>query len=170
MVLKVSMETIMPDKKITPKKTDQPNPLDAHIGFWLRFVSNHVSASFEKRLATNGISVTEWVALRTLFDGDMTSHASMIEALSVTKSAASKILVRLEEKGLVERSYADESAKTQVLTLTKKGQQLVPQLAVLADENDEFYFGHLSPEVRENLVKLLRDLVSAHQLKQIPVN
>lgn len=160
----------MSDKKIISKKSNQPNPLDAHIGFWMRFVSNHVSASFEKRLATKGISVTEWVALRTLFDGDMTSHASMIEALGMTKSAASKILVRLEEKGLVERSYADESAKTQVLTLTKKGRQSVPQLALLADENDEFYFGHLSPEVRAHLVNLLRDLVITHQLKQIPVN
>jgi DNA-binding MarR family transcriptional regulator len=163
------METIMPVKKMTSKKSD-PNPLDAHIGFWMRFVSNHVSASFEKRLAAQGISVTEWVALRTLFDGELTSHASMIDALGMTKSAASKILARLEEKGLMERGYADESAKTQVLALTKKGQQLVPQLALLADENDDFYFGHLSPEARENLLTLLRDLVITHQLKQIPVN
>jgi DNA-binding MarR family transcriptional regulator len=170
MVLKVSMETIMPDKNLKSKSSNKPSALDAHIGFWMRFVSNQVSASFEKRLEAKGISVTEWVALRTLFDGELTSHASMIDALCMTKSAASKVLVRLEEKGLIGRGYADESAKTQVLALTKKGEQLVPQLAALADENDDFYFGHLRPEVRENLVNLLRDLVTTHQLKKIPVN
>ena len=147
-----------------------PNSLDTHLGFWLRFVSNHVSASFAKRLETKNITLPEWVALRILYDGELVSHASMIAALGMTKGAASKVLSRLEEKSLIERGYKDESAKTQIINLTKKGQQLVPQLAVLADLNDDFYFGHMSAKDKEKLFSLLRELVAHHQLTTVPVD
>ena len=76
------------------------SPLDAHLGFWLRFVSNHVSARFSQLVEDEGCTVTEWVALRTLFDKTQTTHAELIQALGMTKGAASKVVTRLEEKGL----------------------------------------------------------------------
>lgn len=48
--------------------TKPPCALDDHLGFWLRFVSNHVSGRFEKLIAAHGLTVTEWVALRTLYN------------------------------------------------------------------------------------------------------
>jgi DNA-binding MarR family transcriptional regulator len=148
-----------------------PSPLDSHLGFWMRLVSNQVSAAFAKRLETKSITLPEWVALRTLYDEvELISHANMIAVLGMTKSAASKVLTRLEEKGLIERGYKDESAKTQVITLTKKGQQLVPQLASIADQNDDFYFGHMSVADKEKLFSLLRELVNHHQFTNIPID
>ena len=34
--------------------------LDAHLGYWLRFVSNHVSQTFASRLQGKGVTVAEW--------------------------------------------------------------------------------------------------------------
>ncbi|MFI5290109.1 MAG: MarR family transcriptional regulator, partial [Polyangia bacterium] len=45
-------------------------PLEAHLGFWLRFVSNHVSQAFSRRLAAHEVSVAEWVVLRELLEQD----------------------------------------------------------------------------------------------------
>ena len=87
--------------------TPSANPLDAHLGFWLRFVSNHVSARFQKLLEAQGTTLTEWVALRTLFDKPHTTHAELIDALGMTKGAASKVISRLEEKGLALRQQAE---------------------------------------------------------------
>jgi len=150
-------------------KKSLPNPLEAHVGFWLRFVSNHVSARFRGLLEENGVSVTEWVALRTLYDGEVTSHAALIEALGMTKGAASKVLSRLEEKGLAERRPADDSAKTQVLALTARGRALVPVLAALADANDGHFFGHLDAQGRDFLLALMRDVAARHGLKNPPL-
>ena len=113
--------------------------LESHLGFWLRFVSNHVSSRFAKLLEVHEISVTEWVALRTLYQRSDATHAELINALGMTKGAASKVISKLESKSLAERQLAEDSARAQTLRLTKKGNQLVPLLANLADENDAHF-------------------------------
>jgi DNA-binding MarR family transcriptional regulator len=150
-----------------PKST---SALESHLGFWLRFVSNHVSTRFAEQLAQHDISVSEWVALRTLYAQAETRHAELIEALGMTKGAASKILTRLESKGLAERNLADDRAREQVLTLTPSGKRLVPKLAALADSNEEHFFGHLKATERSTLLMQLQALVAQHGLKEIPVD
>lgn len=143
-------------------------PLEAHLGFWLRFVSNHVSARFQKLLEERGVTVTEWVALRTLLDQHETSHAELIRALGMTKGAASKVISRLEEKGLAQRQLAEGRAREQVLVLTRAGKALVPQLAELADTNDAYFFGHLGAAEQRALKSAMQALVAHHQLKEVP--
>lgn len=145
------------------------SPLDAHLGFWLRFVSNHVSARFQKLLEAQGATVTEWVALRTLLDRPETSHAELIEALGMTKGAASKVVSRLEEKGLAARQLAERSGREQLLTLTRAGRALVPVLAAQADQNEEHFFAHLDAADRAALLRTFQALAAHHQLKEIPV-
>lgn len=150
------------------RSTVTSSPLEAHLGFWLRFVSNHVSQRFRQQLEAQGVTVTEWVALRTLLAPGDASHASLIEALGMTKGATSKVISRLEEKGLAQRQWAEGSAREQVLALTARGRALVPKLARLADANDEHFFGHLPPVERQALLSAMKALVQHHQLKQIP--
>ena len=145
-----------------------PSPLEAHLGFWLRFVSNHASIRFQQLLEDKGVSVTEWVALRTLWSQDETTHAELILALGMTKGAASKVVSRLEEKGLAGRQLAEGRAREQCLVLTAAGKTLVPQLAALADANDAHFFGHLPAAERRALTQAMQDLVKYHQLKEIP--
>ncbi len=145
-----------------------PSPLEAHLGFWLRFVSNHVSLRFQQLLEEKGVTVTEWVALRTLWSQDETTHAELIRALGMTKGATSKVVSRLQEKGLAERELANGRAREQCLGLTTAGKTLVPQLAALADANDAHFFGHLPADERLALTKAMQALVQHHQLKEIP--
>lgn len=152
----------------------RPNPvvassLESHLGFWLRYVSNQVSARFQRMLEREGTTVTEWVALRALFDRPETSHAELIRSLGMTKGAASKVVSRLEEKGLATRQLAEGSSREQVLSLTPQGMVLVPKLAALADENDDFFFGHLGRAERLALTKTFKGLVVHHQIKEVPI-
>lgn len=160
----VSNETYAMNKTFLP----EASVLENHIGFWLRFVSNQVSGRFESLLAAHDVKVTEWVALRVLYQRKHTTHAELIDALGMTKGAASKIVTKLESKGLAERSPARDSAREQELCLTTAGNELVPILAAVADENDAHFFGHLSESQRQDLMNLMKELVSHHQLKQIP--
>jgi len=154
---------------MTSRKTKHtPSPLEAHLGFWLRFVSNHVSIRFQQLLEEKGVTVTEWVALRTLWSQIDTTHAELIQALGMTKGAASKVITRLEEKGLAERQLAEGRARAQCLALTAAGKALVPKLAALADANDAHFFGHLPAKEREALSQTMQALVQHHQLKEIP--
>jgi len=154
---------------MTSRKTKQPpSPLESHLGFWLRFVSNHVSIRFQQLLEEKGVTVTEWVALRTLWSQDETTHAELIQALGMTKGAASKVVSRLEEKGLAGRQLAEGRAREQCLALTAAGRSLVPKLAAMADANDDHFFGHLPTAERLALTLTMQDLVQHHQLKESP--
>ncbi|HEX7640470.1 MAG TPA: MarR family winged helix-turn-helix transcriptional regulator [Burkholderiaceae bacterium] len=149
---------------------EEAAPLEAHLGFWLRFVSNHVSARFGRLLEERGVTVTEWVALRALLDTGETSHAELIRTLGMTKGAASKVVSRLEEKGLARRRLAPGRGREQVLSLTRAGRALVPRLAELADANDEHFFGHLAAAERRALLDAMRALVARHRLEELPTS
>lgn len=146
-----------------------PSPLDAHLGFWLRLVSNQVSGRFRRAVVAAGSSVTEWVALRTLYDEGESSHAALMDALGMTKGAVSKVVGRLEAKGLLMRTSRDDG-RGQWLELTAAGRRLVPKLAALADANDEAFFACLGPRRRAALREALRAIAREHRMHVVPVD
>jgi len=142
--------------------------LESHLGFWLRFVSNHVSGRFKRLVEEAGVSVSEWVALRTLYAADSSTARNLALSLGMTKGAVSKVLDRLERKKLVRRLADPDDGRAQRIALTAAGRRLVPALAALADANDEHFFGQLSPDARQALAETLRELVHTHQLSEVP--
>ena len=148
----------------------QPSQLDAHIGFWMRSVSNSVSARFQRLLATEGASVPEWVTLRLLYDERSLTHRALIEALGMTKGAVSKILRRMENKGWVEKVLAEGSGREQQIMLTQPGRQLVPRLAALADANEAHFFAHIKDDERKLFMKIVCQLAEHHQLRKPPTD
>jgi DNA-binding MarR family transcriptional regulator len=174
----VSLETIkqfvMKNNEITqsdsPDNESDISSLESHIGFWLRFVSNHVSNRFALLVEKEGVSISEWVALRHLFESTESSTTDLIDALGMTKGAVSKIVSRLEEKQYVKRINSETDKREKRLVLTPIGKKVVPKLAALADQNDAEFFGHLPQSKRNDLIEVLRDIAVAHQLKELPVN
>lgn len=143
--------------------------LEAHLGYWMGFVSNRVSDDFRLAVEACGVSVTEWVALRTLYGADHATAASLIDALGMTKGAVSKVVVKLEEKGLVQRSSDPSDARAMQLRLSNKAEDLVPRLAQIADDNDQRFFGHLTAAQQAALRDILEQTVRFHQLREVPV-
>lgn len=145
-----------------------PSELHSHIGFWLRFVSNHVSHAFASKLSASGVTVAEWVILREMFGRQATTPSALAEITGLTRGAISKLADRLIAKHLLARTLAKEDRRYQTLALTPAGRTLVPTLAKLADENDEEFFQTLSAKQRKRLVCTLQKLVEANHLKTLP--
>lgn len=150
----------------TPEVTN----LRSHIGFWLRFVSNHVSHAFARKLNGSGVTVAEWVILREMFDSPSTSPSALATSTGLTRGAVSKLIDRLVQKNLVSRAEASGDRRFQDIKLTSRGRILVPRLASIADQNDEEFFAQLSAEEREQLVRMLKKLVAANRLHKIPTS
>jgi DNA-binding MarR family transcriptional regulator len=142
--------------------------LQSHLGFWLRVVSSHVTASFRRALGENGVSLSDWVALRELYERECASSRMLADCLGMTKGAISKIVARLELRHLVARAVTPGDRRSQNLSLTASGRALVPTLAVLADENEQAFFGHLSAHQRLELMATLRAIVRRRRLKTLP--
>ena len=143
--------------------------LKSHIGFWLRYVSNHVSQAFAKALAGTDVTVAEWVVLREMYAVEETSPGVVADAIGLTRGAASKLVDRLVGKQLVTRQEHGDDRRFQVIALTTAGRQLVPKLARIADRNDATFFSPLTTHERDALVASLKKLVQAHGLRKVPM-
>ena len=151
-------------------KSGAASPLQAHLGFWLRFVSNQVSHAFERKLATLDVSVAEWVVLRELYDHDRVVASELAAKIGLTRGAVSKIMDRLEAKSLLIRTPNAQDRRFQAVTLNPKARSLVPRLAALADQNDREFFGHLRPAERQQIERAMREIVRRHGLSVVPVD
>ena len=154
------------------KDTKAPNPtisdLKKHIGFWLRFVSNHVSHAFARKLLDSGVTVAEWAVMREMFDDEETSPGVLAERIGMTRGGVSKLVDRLVGKKLVTRRDRSDDRRFQSIALTAAGRRLIPQLAALADQNDEEFFHPLSARERAALIAAMKTLVQAHGLQTLP--
>ncbi len=140
--------------------------LEDHLGYWLRMVSNAVSHEFARKVTAEGVTVAEWVFLRSLYRQDGVAPTVLADRMGMTRGAISKLGDRLLAKGLVARK--DNAGRGQVLTLTAQGRALVPILARLADRNDAEFFAALPAQDRDTLERLLKLLVERRGLSASP--
>jgi DNA-binding MarR family transcriptional regulator len=145
------------------------SPLEAHLGYWLRFVSNHVSHAFSLKLEARDVTVAEWVVLRELFERDSVAPSALAERIGMTRGAVSKLADRLVAKALVTKTSGDADRRYQSLALTRAGRALVPKLSALADRNDAEFFGHLRPAERTAIESAMKEVVRRHGLRAVPV-
>lgn len=151
-----------------PTRPTSVSPLETHLGYWLRYVSNQVSHAFARKVATLDVTVAEWVMLRELYDADALAPSALAERIGMTRGAISKLAERLCAKALVARTASDDDRRYQSLALTAMGRALVPQLAALADANDAEFFGDLKPAERKSIEAAMRGIVARHGFKTIP--
>jgi DNA-binding MarR family transcriptional regulator len=149
--------------------TPAPN-LEHHVGYWLRFVSNHVSGAFQRRLESYGVTAAEWVALRSIYGLKSCSLSQLAERMGADPSTVSRLVERVLKKGLAARTHAADDRRRVHIELTRKGGALVPRLAREADANDEHFFGHLSRKERDTLAALMQGLVLKHGWKDKPIS
>ncbi|HEX4145598.1 MAG TPA: MarR family winged helix-turn-helix transcriptional regulator [Pirellulales bacterium] len=151
-------------------KKPSASQLQDHLGYWLRFVSNHVSHAFTLKVEAQGATVAEWVVMREMLDSGAVNPSQLADRLGMTRGAISKLVERLCRKKLAIRRSADGDRRYQSVELTAAGKKLVPVLARLADENDRQFFGHLDAKGRATLVDMLQEIVRRHGWKDVPVS
>ncbi len=153
------------------RRSKKVSALEEHLGYWLRFVSNHVSHAFSRKVLAHGVTVAEWVVLRELFEQPGGVAPSTLAArIGMTRGAISKLADRLVAKALIVRETDADDRRFQVLALTPAGRALVPALSALADQNDAEFFGHLTPAERTALERTMRGIVRRRGMRGVPVD
>jgi DNA-binding MarR family transcriptional regulator len=143
--------------------------LTAHVGFWLRMVSNHVSHAFAAKLADKGVTVAEWSLMRALYGKEPTPPSQLAHEMGMTRGAITKLADRLIAKSLIMREASANDGRAQTLALTDRGIGLVPDLAALADRNDAEFFACLTGDERETLRRLLKSLAECGHITAMPI-
>ncbi len=152
-----------------PDRGQPPAPhIESHLGYWLRRVSNHVSGAFAQALEAKNASVAEWVVIWHIGAQPGITPGEIAGALDLTRGGVSKIIDKLETKNWITRSTKPEDSRVQLLSLTRSGTRILPQLAKIADENDQAFFAVLDPAESATLRRLLAKLAEFHKIRAVP--
>lgn len=149
--------------------TTNDDPLELHLGYWMRLVSNQVSGAFARSLSQYDVSTAEWVALNKIEQMRDLTSSSLSASMSMTRGAVSKILDKLESKALIKRSASPDDSRVQFLSLTRNGRRLLPVLAEVANGNDAQFFSPLDEDERTALRAVLQKLADIHEIRNVPV-
>jgi len=98
-----------------------------------------------------------------------TTPGELAEGLGLTRGAVSKIIDKLEAKNWIARSTKTGDGRVQLLSVTRRGGRVLPDLAEIADQNDRDFFDGLNADERALLRHLLGKLAEFHQIKDVPI-
>lgn len=153
----------------SPRRRPALSPLDAHVGYWLRCVSNQFSHAVDRELQDKGLTLVEWIVLRELYEGDLRPSA-LAERIGLTRGAVSKLARKLTGSLMITQEVSGEDGRAQILSLTDVGRALVYVLAALVEKTDEEFFGHLNADTRALIIANMREIVRRRGLGAAPAD
>ena len=118
--------------------------------------------SFERYASSHlkllNITMTQFDIIATLGNQPPMSCKQLGEKTLITKGTMTGVLERLEEKGIIRRDLNTEDARSQLISLTKKGQQLFEKIFSEHMNHLQKAFGKLSQKELEELAVSLEKL------------
>jgi DNA-binding MarR family transcriptional regulator len=150
-------------------KSERVSVVEAHLGYWLHYVSYHVCHELCLRLQKFGVTAAEWIVLRALYEG-AAMPSRLASRLGVTRGAISKLAARLDAKELISREQCPSDRRAQLLTLTVFGRVLVPSLAALADQVDARNFAGMDRASRQTIRQVMTWIIQRDRLRFVPLD
>ena len=98
------------------------------IGSLFGRVKGALGAAFDAELAPLDITAAQYVILMSLAHGDASSASDLCKGISYDPGAMTRMLDRLERRGLVRRVPDPDDRRTFQLELTEEGGAVVPKL------------------------------------------
>jgi MarR family transcriptional regulator, multiple antibiotic resistance protein MarR len=105
-----------------------------NIGRLISHVRTAVMEALDRELAPYDISAAQLIVLALLAKGEADSAATLCKGISYDPGAMTRMLDRLEQKGLIRRRPNPEDRRTMNLELTSAGRALYPKLHETKEE------------------------------------
>ena len=130
------------------------------IGHHLFALVTHFRREVEARMAKYDLTDAQWKPLWLLKVGRASTAIELAREMDIDAGAITRMVDRLEAKGLIERLRSDEDRRVVHLSLTKTGEAAAEKVPhVLAAVNNDFLRGFSEAEWKQ-LRKLLARLAA----------
>jgi len=103
------------------------------VGYLLGRARASLLSSLDAELERFGMSGMQFGALRHLTEGSARTAADLCRLMSYDTGAMTRILDRLEEKGMVQRERSREDRRVVVLRVSASGRALLPRLMAVGE-------------------------------------
>jgi DNA-binding MarR family transcriptional regulator len=137
------------------------------IGWLLLVLQRSIRQQAELRLAGSGLTHAQWVPLLMLRLGGACAVTKLMRELDSDAGALSRLLDRLEAKGLCQRERSTEDRRVVMVSLTDEGWRISAQLpSMLSDIFNAHLFGFSHNEWRLLMSLLHRLIANGDALRQ----
>src|SRR5215831_15235323 len=110
----------------------QPPEEGLSVGYLMGRARASLLSSLDQRLAPFGLTGMQFAVLKHLADGAARSAADLCRFMQYDAGSMTRILDRLEDKGLVRRERGRDDRRVVFLRLTAAGRTQLPRLAAVA--------------------------------------
>jgi DNA-binding MarR family transcriptional regulator len=121
----------------------------------LHQLARDVTTQLDRRLAPLGVTTQQAALLHNAASGGA-SPGQLMEAVGTDTAGVSKLLDRLEVKGLIERRPNPSDRRSVMIELTERGLALVPELTPVFSQVARQLFDGFSDDEVANLTSSLR--------------
>ena len=130
------------------------------VGFVIGHARRTILEAIDQKLAPLDISHAQWIVVMLLGDGAASTAAELCKILIYDPGAMTRLLDRLEKKGVLRRVRVKGDRRTVRLELTAGGKRLYPKIIdALVEVFNRLLRGFSKSEVRQ-LEDLLKRMVA----------
>lgn len=132
--------------------------LQDDIGYWLSRLRMKVHSSFEAKILAKDVTIPQWCILISVYNGDAVSIGELAKFIDIDKGSISRVVEKLVKMKLIIHEQGKDRRSGNI-KLTEAGKKITPELAKLAELNEEEFFSSLSIVEKKQLKQILKKLL-----------
>ena len=133
------------------------------LGRLVSYLRSNLVTHLDNALEDKELTSAQYIVVVLLARGKVNTLAELCEHMMYDRGAMSRLLSRLEDKGLVAKKQSVEDRRSTLLCLTEKGQQLYPEILPTVNDIYRKALTGFSENEQEQLASLLFRAI--HNLK-----
>jgi DNA-binding MarR family transcriptional regulator len=153
-------------KKLVPPtvfyKAESYRPEDS-VGYLMRQILNRVGQDVERQLAHTDLTNAQWIPLFKLYSGQATTVAELARECHLDAGAMTRMLDRLEAKGLCKRVRSETDRRVVNIELTAAGTKAASDIPEILSGVQNAHLAGFSAHEFETLREYLRRILNNAQ-------
>lgn len=153
-------------KPTTPFYSPDNYQPEASVGYLMRNILNHVAQAVDRELAHTELTNAQWIPLFKLYTKKASTVAELARACEIDNGATTRLLDRMEAKGLCQRVRSEQDRRVVNLELTAAGKTAAGDIPrILSDVQNAHLEGFSRAEFEALQGFLSRILDNAQRIK-----
>jgi DNA-binding MarR family transcriptional regulator len=133
------------------------------VGYLMRQILNRVAHEIERQLAHTDLTNAQWIPLFKLYSSEVNTVAELARVCNLDAGAMTRMLDRLEAKGLCKRVRSETDRRVVHIELTPAGRKAASDIPEILSGVQNAHLAGFSAEEFETLRDYLRRILTNAQ-------
>ncbi|ENO00468.1 MarR family transcriptional regulator [Pseudoalteromonas sp. S979] len=130
------------------------------LGRLISFLRSKIATHIDAQLDCMDLTSAQYIVVVLLARGSVNTLAGLSDHMVYDKGAMSRLLKRLEEKDLIEKTQCEFDKRSTLLSLSDKGKALYPQIMPLVNQVYEKALSGFSENEKHSVMDLLNRAIN----------